>query len=491
VARVLFLQNIEYDFPGVMYISALVKSKGHDCDLLIETKPHKIVQYARKSSFDIFAFSMMSGVHHWALDITNELKKVFPDVPVIYGGVHPTYFPEVIYQGPVDIICIGEGEFPMLDLMDALDKKEDYSHIQNLWVKKDSKVIKNPMRSSVEDLDVYPIPDRELYYAKYSNLRNTQTKSLLASRGCPYSCSFCFNKKLKEMYSGKGKYVRYHSVNRVIEEMQYLKNNYPLKTINISDDIFILDRKRAINVLNKMIETKVAIPFFCLTRSNLLDEVLVRKLKEAGCVGGWFGMESGNEKLRQEVLNKNITNEQIIKGALLLHKYGIKFRAYCMIGTPGETLENAFETINLNIQIKTDFPWCSIYTPYSKTQLVEYAVKSGFLDKSATNNPSGTIWQNTVLQNDENRQLMNLHKFFQTSILMPWTFPIVKRLIKLPNNPLFFLWFGIVYTYVYIKSERHGVWDTMKFLLKYIPIFMNLHQPDISSITKNTENLTK
>lgn len=171
MANVLFIQDIEYDYLGVMYISAVIKSKGHHCDLLIEHNQNKIISYIEKNIFNIFAFSITSGTHLWALMVASKLKSAFPEIPIIFGGAHPTYFPEVIYEEPVDIICRGEGEFAMLDLMDALDSNLNYSDIPNLWVKYKNEINKNENRNLIEDLDSLPFPDRELYYDRYPQLR--------------------------------------------------------------------------------------------------------------------------------------------------------------------------------------------------------------------------------------------------------------------------------------------------------------------------------
>ena len=200
MAKILFVQNIEYDYLGVMYVSSVLKNAGHECDLLIQHDPEKIINYAAGKNYTIFAFSIMSGIHQWALKVTGKLKEAFPETPVIFGGVHPTYFPEVIEQGPVDIICRGEGEYAMLDLVQALDTGEDYSNIPNLWIKNGEKIKKNELRSLIEDLDVLPLPDRGLYYDRYPKLKTKKTKYFMASRGCPYNCTFCFNKQLKELY---------------------------------------------------------------------------------------------------------------------------------------------------------------------------------------------------------------------------------------------------------------------------------------------------
>jgi len=291
----------------------------------------------------------------------------------------------------------------------------------------------------------------------------------MASRGCPYNCTFCFNKRLKELYAGKGKYIRFHSVKRVLKEIEYVKEKYPLEVIHFEDDVFILKRTWIMSYLEEYSNKKFNIPFCCLVRADLMDDELAKKLKESGCASVWFGLESGNREIRQKILKKDLTDEQIIRAVELLRKYGIKFRAYCMIGIPGETVDNAFETIQLNIKIKTPYPWCSIFTPYSKTEIVDYAISNGYLpDDFSINDISHSYYKSSLVKNKNIKELLNLQRFFQTCVLLPWTVPIVKKLITLPPNPLFDLWFGFIYFYVYIKSEKRNLFETVLFSVKYI-----------------------
>lgn len=290
----------------------------------------------------------------------------------------------------------------------------------------------------------------------------------MASRGCPYNCSFCFNKRLKELYKDKGKYIRFRSQENVLKEIENVKRNYPLKTIQFLDDVFILKRNWINKFLDEYQKRDYNIPFWCLVRADLLDEELVKKLKLSGCKAVWFGLESGNREIRQKILKKDLTDEHIINAAELLRKYNIKFRVYCMIGIPGETVENAFETIEMNIKMKTPYPWCSILTPYSRTEIGDYAVEKGYLEKDfSINNVPQSFFKYSVIKNENIKELINLHRFFQTCVLVPWTIPLIKRLIKLPPNFLFDLWFGIIYFYVYIKSEGRGFFETILFAIKY------------------------
>ncbi len=469
MAHVLFLQDLFFEYPGTMILSACLKRAGHSPEVIIEKKPDSIASYIRSGKIDLIAFSVMTGPHKWALETAGALKREFPRIPILFGGVHATYFPEIILDPAVDIICRGEGEGPIVDLCDALDSGGDYSGIQNLAVKRNGEVIHNDLRDLI-DLTTLPPDDREIYYAKYPLLAKKTVKNLLTSRGCPFDCSFCFNHQLKSMYKGKGNYLRFKSVDQVLNEIRDLKERYPLKKILFSDDTFNINKKWVREFFPRL-KDELNLPYSCHVRANLVDEDLVRLFQETGCYTLRMAVESGSEKLRMEVLKKRITNRQLTGVADLLHKYGIKFFTYNMICLPGETVENAFETIQLNVRMKTDYPWCSILMPYSRTEIVRYAMDHGYLSPEYDiNQVFSSYYVGTVLSNPQNKELLNLHRFFNTAVLMPWSIPIIKRLIKLPVNSLFKIWWGIMYTYVYIRSEGHELLEVVRVIFHNIPI---------------------
>ena len=343
-------------------------------------------------------------------------------------------------------------------------------HISAPLVKEGDKVTKNELRPLINDLDTLPILDRELYYDKYPTLKNKSTKLIITTRGCPYKCTFCFNKSMQDLYKDKGKYVRYCSTDRIIEEIKNIVNKYGAKTIHFTDDVFILNKKRLRELFKKLKDAKMKIQYICLVRADIIDEELVIMLKESGCVSVFWGLQSGNEAIREQMLKTNVSNNQIYKAVKLLKKHKIKYRAYNIIGLPGETVENVYETLNLNIKLKTDYPWCAIFAPYKGTEIVDYAISNGFLKEEDLNNISESFHKTSVLKNEQINEIINIHKFFQTAVLIPWTLPLIKKLVKLPPNKIFELWFGLIYTYVFIISEKQSIKETMSMVLNYLPI---------------------
>ena len=460
MARIVFLQRIWYEYGAPEIISAVLKKYGHKVELFIGSNSSAFIDKIYPG--DIVCFSVMTGEHRWALRVASELKEK-RDILTVFGGPHPTYFPEIIKHPAVDITCCGEGELAMLDLANLHDKGVDYGDIPNFSVKRGNNIKRNEVRLLVPDLDALPFSDREIYYNKYRFFRKNPLKPFMASRGCPFSCNFCFNENLRTIYSNKGRYVRFRSPKNLINEIKEVESKYGLKSIFFADDLFILNQKW-LEDFSSIYKKEVNKPFVCSANVNTLDEEIIRLLKESGCHTVSFGIETGNENLRYELLNKRITNNQIEETGRLLKKYKLKFMTFNMIGLPGETVDDVLETIKLNIKIGTEYPRCSILTPYPGTQIAER-----FKDKIKIDDIYSTYQQSEIsFEVPHPKELCNLHYFFQTAVIFPYLFWLIKKLIKFPPNILFRLWWAIVYFFVFVRSETRGLIQTSLFAVKTI-----------------------
>ncbi len=438
MAKVLFLQNFPFEYMGPMYISALLKKHGHDCYLSILSETKDYLEKIREHDPDLIGFSTMTGPHKWALNVAEEIKQHFK-IPIILGGSHPTFFPEIIHEACIDAVCVGEGEHAVVELASKLDTGEDISNIKNLWVKQNGHVVKNQLRPLVENLDDLPFPDRTLY-DECKLLRYVPAMKFLTGRGCPYKCAFCFNHKFNQLYRGLGRVVRKRNIDSLIQEIEEASETYQLELIRFPDDTFTGNRAWLLEFLQKY-KTEIGLPFTGLARANELNEEVVEALKDSGCLNVYFGVETGNEDLRNKVLKKNLTNRQIINAATLLKKYKVKFGTYNMFGLPHETLPLAFETIDLNKTLKPDYTINNVFQPYPRTEICDYAIDQGYLypDTEYLN----TMNEGSILQLDEIDRLVNLCRFAYLAIKYPSLAPLVKLLIKLPPNRLFKIVFDL------------------------------------------------
>ncbi|WP_394747377.1 B12-binding domain-containing radical SAM protein [Spongiimicrobium salis] len=466
MAKLLFLQNLDYEFLGPMYISSMLKNHGHECELAIGQTFEDFKERIERFQPDLVGFSIMSGSHYWGKNIAGQIKEQY-GIKNIFGGAHPTFFKDFIEEPEVDYLVRGEGEETMKEIMDRIDRNESFQDVPNVSFIENNEKTHNPLRNLRPDLDDYPFPDRSLY-DDLNKLGERKVRNVITSRGCPFHCTFCFEDAMRDMYKGKGKYVRIRGIDRAIAECKRLLAETNAEIIYFADDVFGMKKQWLYEFL-EVYKKEVNVEFICLVRADIVasDEQYAYKLAEAGCKSVFFGIESGNEQLRNKILNKQLTDEQILKAAKLLHDAGITFRTYNIVGLPDETLEDAFSTVELNIKIKADYPWCSIFSPFPGTELTDYAFNKGYLGKEFDyDSLDKSFFLETKLDIPHKREIQNLQKFFQTVVLWPWTYPLIKRLIRLPSNIFFRAWFGLIYFHVYIKSERRNFWETLKFALK-------------------------
>lgn len=465
MTKILFLQPDAAEYIGIMSISAVLKQNGFYPEMLLERDTHRIVEFIQSCRPDIVAFPCMTSQAAWVIETSRVIKENHTCL-VIVGGPHPTFMPEMVENPYIDAICRGEGEYPMLDLANAFNNGKDITSIPNLWIKYNSRIYRNDVRGLVDDLDKLPFPDRQIYYTQSKFLADSPWKVFITARGCPFLCSFCYNNILFKIYNGKGKYIRRESPLQAIAEIKDVKNRYKLDTVMFADDIFALDKKWLREFLPEY-KKEIRLPFNCNIRADLINEAIVIMLKEAGCYSVNFGIESGSERLRQILLKKNVTNKEIVNAAGLLKRYRIKFLTNNMIGLPGETIEEAIETIKLNSKIKTDIPWCSILQPFPNTEIAEYAIKNGYADKKDVEECSRLFFKSSIIKQENINELTNLHKFFILAVKFPWLLPIIKILIRIPSNKFFDFVFLATYFGTYKKRHNVGFVRTFMFGLRF------------------------
>jgi anaerobic magnesium-protoporphyrin IX monomethyl ester cyclase len=375
-----------YSYPdvhlGLASISSVLKSRGHKVSLhYITKKPSRkqILDVVQMERPDLIGFSAGANQIQYADEWSSWIKEEF-DTPTICGGIHATLYPdEVISFSGIDALCRGEGEFPMLELIEDLQCTD----IGNLWVKKGNTIIKNPIRQLISCLDDLPFPDYDLFDCCKILKDRRGDFVIIASRGCPFSCTFCCNHALKKVYEGKGRYFRAFTVDSLLKHLKLLKNKYPISRWTFADDLFGLDRKWVLEFCEKYPRV-FDLEFECNARAENIDEELLGKLQSAHCSQIDMGIEVGNEWLRKEILLKNLSNEQIIKAFESAHKFGIKTSAYNMVGLPYETPEMIEETISLNRRVAPDQVGIHVFYPFPGTRLREVCKTEGFLSTRRT-----------------------------------------------------------------------------------------------------------
>ena len=439
MGKIAFIQDVLFDFHGIEYLSAVLKQHSHDVDIFVlDSDKGDVIDWIKNINPNLIGFSISSINHKWSLDIAKRAKEEL-GIMTLFGGPHPTCFPEFIENPYVDIICVGEGEEAIVELMDKIDSNADITQIQNLCIKHNGQICKNEVRPLI-DLSELSIPDKGLYF-KYKFLRDTLTKRISPTRGCSYNCTFCYNQKYNKVYKGKGKLIRYRPVLSIINEILYVKRNSKLKFVSFVSDTFTTNHKWLYELLYEY-KKKIDVPFFCQAIVNELNEEVIFKLKESGCHYISFGIESGSERIRIEILNKKISNEQIRKAARLCKKYQLHFGTFNIFGLPTETLEEAFETVKLNAEIGASVISATVLQPNEGTQIYDFIKESDLFVNHYDTERIGGQYRNLLniespLKLKNKKEILNLQKLAYLGVRFPRTIPLLKILIKFPPNLLF------------------------------------------------------
>jgi len=420
---------------GLIQLGRLLRDRGHavryaTMDLTVLRRAIKEFQPR------VIAYSIASVHHGRALAINRELKKNF-DFYAVFGGPHPTFFPELIEEEGVDMICVGEADHSFPEWADRFQAQADFTQVPNFWVKVGpGEVVKNPPAALVEDLDSLPFPDREgLYRDRW--LRQYRMKSFIASRGCPFACTYCYNQLYRELYRGRGRVWRTRSPEHLVGEIAWVKKNWPLAQLNFVDDVFVPSRLW----LEKFVElylSQVHLPFFCFLRLDQVDEDQARLLAEAGCIGTLAAIESGAERVRREVMGRQMSNEQILQSCEHLHRYGIKIYTQNMLGVPGESLEEALATVDLNIRARADLAITSLFTPFPRLALTRRAIAEGYYSGDVRELPYN-MTSRSVLKLPDKAKIEKLQKLAPALVAFPFLRRYVHWLLKLPLHPLYSL----------------------------------------------------
>jgi len=343
--------------------------------------------------------------------------------PVIVGGVFPTLAPEIPMRNPdVDMICIGEGEYAIIELATRLWRGQDYSTVSNLWVKKDGQVIKNPLNPPIP-MDEVPFGDFDLF-EKERFYRPMQGKivrmgPIETDRGCPYKCRFCEAPSLVSLYrNGTGQYYfRRRSWPKVREEILEYSGKYQVEYIYFNSETFLAMGEEEFDQFIGMYR-EIKLPFWMQTRIETLNERRIRGLEEVNCNRISIGLEHGNEEFRSKIVGKGFSNERIIEVFKLFNESSIPITVNNIVGFPGETRELIFDTIELNRQLCSDSVNAYYFTPYRGTAMRDDAVAKGYVSEDAE---TGTLITGSILNMPtiSREEIMGLVRTFSLYVKFP------------------------------------------------------------------------
>ncbi|MDI6903784.1 MAG: radical SAM protein, partial [Methanocellales archaeon] len=309
---------------GLAYIAAVLEQNHFEVEIFDciaeELTVSNLIQKIKHSNPSVVGISAVTPNIHVALKLANEIKRVLPDITIVLGGVHPTLFPQqILKNGGVDIVVIGEGEYTMFELSETLDRGGELDDVLGIAYRKDGKITICPPRPLENDLDNLPFPARHLLpmhsYKPFIHKRYP-AHALMSSRGCPFQCVYCCR-------DISGRHHRLRGVENVIEEIKVLAEEYNTKEVDFQEPVFCLNKKWTENFCHKLIEENLDIIWSAQTRVDLVDETILRLMKNSGCWMLYYGIEAGDQLLLDN-MKKNVELSQIRKSVELTSKVGIK-----------------------------------------------------------------------------------------------------------------------------------------------------------------------
>jgi len=372
---------------GIEYLSAVLKQHGHETSLIYEShiiqseyidlpsirkrasRPEKVAARILREKPGLVAFSVVTDHYQWACAVAKELKRL-SDTPTVFGGIHVTALPDrVIQKSFVDFAVVGEGEYALLNLVNALESDRDTTGIPSVWCKSNGKIIENPPLPPIENLNSLPFPDRSIFTEKVPIFK--EIYYAMSSRGCPYSCTYCCNNLLNKMY-GSRNFLRRRTPENVIEELRTAMEKDPFKMVQFIDDDFVSDRKWLEEFLS-MYKKQIGVIFRCLGSARYVDDDVATMLAEAGCRRIEMGVQTWNEELKRKICHRYETNEQIIRACKAVRKAGMYLELDYIFGLPLHEKADYIEAVRQYSLIRPDNINCFWLRYYPGTEIIGIA----------------------------------------------------------------------------------------------------------------------
>ncbi len=435
--RLLFvIEKIDFaDHIAVPYLSAVAKRAGWATDLCVLDQAD-LAETIHRCRPDVVAYSA-NVVSFAALAAAHRKARRRFEFTSIMGGPHPTFSPETFAQAGVDAYCIGEGERAFEDFLERVETGQSFDDVPNLITVGG----RNDVRRLVDPLDDLPVPDRDITLAN-TFLKDTPKKTFYATRGCPFSCSYCCNNYYKKLYRGKGRIVRRFSVERVIGEIESVQRHYRMDFVKFGDDLFAMKADDWLEEFANQYTRRIGLPFNCYLRFDHVDSDLLGLLKQAGCYSVHLSVDSTSEFVRETVLGRRMKKVDIARQLRLIDSYGIHTWVNYMLAAPDSTLQDDLDSIALNRRSKVTYAAYSTTVPMKGTALYDYSVARGLIDpQTHVGDLSGCCGISTLACFTDREKRIRYNIFLLGAVAARLPFPLhwlVLQAIKyVPPNRLF------------------------------------------------------
>jgi radical SAM superfamily enzyme YgiQ (UPF0313 family) len=379
---------------GVGYLMSMLRHHGHEIDLIFDPglddnlflkAPHlawlnrheALLERAVAFNPDLIAMGSLTNLYPFTCKMAEKLKQRLGK-PILIGGHHAQALPDYILQNPnVDMVCTGEGEIALLELVTRMESGADITRIPGIWVKQDGVVHQNDLGPLENDLDRFPFPEKQLWW-EYGCFKDNL--EIFTGRGCPFKCTFCNIHYQREIFDGKGDFLRKRSIPNVIAEFKENLARYDVKFVSIHDDNFTTN-PHWVEEFCEAYRKEVNLPWYCFGYPTTIKPRLVKAMKAANCATIFMGVDSGDADIRRFYMERPMSDELIYRSAALIKEAGIGLQISCIYGNPAETPEQMFKTLQMVDRIKPTQSSAYIFYPFPKTKLHDHAVKLGYLDE--------------------------------------------------------------------------------------------------------------
>ena len=442
--RILFLvYNVRNQRYGLLALSSYLKREGHVMDYVCpdpnhfgqgadtksidEGKIQSVLDKIAEFQPDYLAVTAMTTEIRPLMTIVNAVKTAHPELYVLLGGPHPTFCPDVVREPSIDAICRGEGEAAFSAFLRE-HPNGDYLSVPNFGFIVDGEVKINPL-GRMMDMDELPIPDYD-----FMPRSNTEKFVTFASRNCVYSCQYCFNQEYRRMYRQDGEKTIYniYSVDRFMDELRFINETYDFKVFCFQDDVFPINKEWLAEFVERY-PVEIGKPFHLALNPCMIKDGTIEKLRAAGLVSLNMAIESGSERIRNDVMRRPpITNEELIKLCRTIKANGIYINTQNMMMSPTETVEEAIATLELNIACGVDSAVVGKFQPFPGTRMGKLAEELGLVDAASILQriPENYHFE-SILDFPENDTVImdNLVHIFSLCVRYPFMKPILLRLV--------------------------------------------------------------
>jgi len=400
-------------------------SRGRDIPLLarwFETSPQTVADYLLDLDPGVLAFSAVTGIYKWSLEVAKAVRKR-KFIPTVFGGIHATAAPSsVIAEDAVDAIVLGEGEGALLELVECATRKGfARTDVLNTWVRKNGETIRNPVRPYIEKLDELPFQKKSAFY----DIAPVMSRNYLVmtSRGCPNDCTYCCNHIIHELYGTGARHVRRRSPSNVVMELELARERWGIKFVEFWDDIFTQDLEW-LEEFAPLYKNRVGIPFQCYAHPIFLDDRRARSLAEAGCTQVKIGVQSLDDNTLHNTLHRPGSRDAVRRAISAAHSVGIRVSIEHLLDIPGEgpdTQQNAAKFYMETCPDKIASFWL-VY--YPGTAIGRTAVEKGILsetDLQAIDSGDDRFTYTFMFPGNEAAQRRNRLRPYQTLFdMLPW-----------------------------------------------------------------------